>query len=271
MPLVGTICCQTGEPASFDQCKQLSRQGVCEHPLPLLSAMAGESVRREGIDISASTLSSCPRQHVLKQRNDYYEDPDDYYARWIGSFSHHAIEHGGPWDGVVQEVRMSRHIDVGYERFFLSGMPDWYDRTHMHLDDYKFVGWPPKELRPEHEGQVNVYAWILGAFNLPVTSGRVIYLHQRVRGTGKRKTMLPVPIWNQDHTEGYIQDKLAPHAAYRKDGNLSKLKVGPGEEWKGQFCPFRHECNAGRCCVDAPVIENTASLGDGEPGWRVGD
>jgi hypothetical protein len=272
LPLVGTICCQDGQPASFDHCKQMSRVGMCDHPLPLLAAMAGESKRRDGLDISSSTLSSCPRQHVLKQRNDYYEDPDDYYARWMGSFSHHAIEHGGPWEGIIQEERMARVITVSGLEFIVSGMPDWYDTTTKHIDDYKFVGWKPKELRPEHEGQVNVYAWILDSYGYEVETARIIYLHQKARDTGKRRTLIDVPVWSDERTEDYIREKLLPHATYRLNGNLSQLRVEVGGEWKGQFCPFRNDCNPGQCCVkqDAPGSENTASLGDGEPGWAVG-
>ena len=271
MPLIGTICCQTGQPASFDHCRQAARVGMCEHPLPLLAAMAGESERREGIDISASTLSSCPRQHVLKSRNDYYEDPDDYYPRWMGAFSHFAIEHGGPWDGVVQETRMERPVNVGGQEFIVSGMPDWYDEKTRHIDDYKFVGWKPKELRPEHEAQVNVYAWILGYNGHPVESGRIIYLHQKARDTGKRRTMIDVPIWSDAATEAYVMGKLVPHARYRMDGNIAQLRVSAEDEWKGQFCPFRNECNPGRCCVTqhAPTTHVEAPVSDAEPGWAT--
>lgn len=267
--LVGTICCQDGQPHRFSHCQELSRLGVCEHPLPLLTAMADESTRREGIDISSSTLSACPRQHILKQRNDYYEDPDDYYPRWMGAFSHFAIEHGGPWENIIQETRMSRGIMVNGHHFDISGMPDWYDKDQAHIDDYKFVGWKPKELRPEHEAQVNVYAWILEGNGFPVVSGRIIYLHQKARDTGKRRTMIDVPMWNTENIEAYIATRLVPHARYRTTNSIGGIKVEPGEEWKGQFCPFRHACNPGVCCVkqDAPVSPIEAPVGDVDPGW----
>lgn len=268
MPLVGTICCQDGKPKSFSHCMEQARGCSCEHPLPLLSAMADESTRREGIDISSSTLSSCPRQHVLKQRNDYYEDPDDYYARWMGSFSHHAIEHGGPWQGVIQETRMSRPLWIDGHRYDISGMPDWYDQTKQHIDDYKFVGWKPKELRPEHAAQVNVYAWILEGNGYPVETGRIIYLHQKARDTGKRKTIIDVPMWDEPKTQSYIHARLLPYEEYRNTGNMARMRVDPGDEWKGDFCPFRHTCNPGRCCVYKPPVDHIeAPVGDVDPGW----
>lgn len=198
MPLVGTICCQDGTPKSFDQCIGNCREGGCEHPLPILMSMSKESDRRQDVGYSASTLSQCPRQFVLGSRNDYYENPDDYYARWMGTLGHLAVESSGPYDGVVQEVRYSHTIQVDGVEMELSGQPDWYDSNAGGLDDYKYTGYPPKEPREEHKAQLNVYAWLLENNGLPVETARVIYLHPKSRQTGKRQTTYHVPLWTHD-------------------------------------------------------------------------
>lgn len=250
MPLVGTICCQDGKPKSFDQCIGSCREGACEHPLPILVSMSKESSRRQDVAYSSSTLSQCPRQFVLMQRNDYHENPDDYYARWMGTLGHLAVESSGPYIGVSQEVRYHFPVSVDGLDFELSGQPDWYDTSLHQVDDYKYTGYPPNAPREEHEAQLNVYAWLLENNGLPVETARVIYLHPKSRSTGKRQTTYHVPLWSTDAVERYIVDKLRPHAGYALDGNLIKLSLDPVKDaWKSQFCAFRHQCNPGQCCL----------------------
>ena len=250
MPLVGTICCQDGKPKSFDQCIGTCRAGGCEHPLPILMSMSRETEKRAGVGYSSSTLSQCPRQFVLMARNDFYEDPNDHYAKWMGTLGHLAVEASGPYEGITQEVRYLSTISVDGVDFELSGQPDWYDEERGILDDYKYTGYPPNGPREEHEAQLNVYAWLLENNGLPVETARVIYLHPKSRSTGKRQATYFVPLWTTEAVERYIVEKLRPHAQYQRDGNLVKLGLDPIKDaWKAQFCPFRHPRNPGRCCL----------------------
>jgi hypothetical protein len=206
--------------------------------------MQNNAERRAGIGISSSVLALCPRQHVLQERNDYYEDPEKYYQRWRGSFGHYAIEMGGPYPGVVQEVRFYRTMEVDGVSFTISGQPDWIDTTRRRLEDHKFVGWPPKELKPDHEAQVNVYKWLIEDQGYEVDSAAVNYLHT------KGYIQFEVPLWTTPAVEGYIRRKLVPHARYIKTGNLSLLKIEDEQDkWKGQYCPFQLDGNPGRCCM----------------------
>lgn len=248
MPLVGTICCQDGKPNPFDHCKKECRAGRCQHPLPILVAMDKERTGREGVGFSSSTLSQCPRQFVLGHRNDYYENPDDYYPRWMGTLGHLAVESSGPYEGVVQEVRYSHTINVDGTTVELSGQPDWYDRDARRVDDYKYTGYPLSSPRDEHEAQLNVYAWLLENNGLEVETARVIYLHPKSRTTGKRQTTFNIPLWSTEAVERYIVGKLSPHVQYQKDNNIVRLTLPVEDAWKAQFCPFRHGCNPGRCC-----------------------
>ncbi len=223
---------------------------MCEHPVPILVSMSKESKKREGIGYSSSTLTQCPRQYILMQRNNYHERPDDYYARWMGTLGHLAVESSGPYRGVIQEARYHSSIFVNEEEVYISGQPDWYDTETHQLDDYKYTGYPPNSPRDEHEGQVNVYAWLLEKNHLPVHSARVIYLHPKHRQSGKRQTTYHIPLWTNGAVEKYITSRLLPLVMYDNDNNVAKLKIGLGDEWKAQFCPFRHKCNPGRCCSE---------------------
>lgn len=259
--LVGTICCQDGQPKPFDDCINECRGGRCEHPLPILMSMSRETEKRADVEYSSSTLSQCPRQFILARRNDYYENPDDYYARWMGTLGHLAVESSGPYEGVTQEVRYSHTIKVDGVDFELSGQPDWFHAESGVLDDYKYTGYPPREPREEHEAQLNVYAWLLENNGLPVETARVIYLHPKSRSTGKRQTTYNVPLWSEDAVERYIVERLRPHAQYQRDGNLIKLGLDPVRDgWKAAFCPFRHPCNPGRCCLSNPEPKRVGLL-----------
>lgn len=278
--LAGPICCQTAKPEGFDNCIARCQEGGCNHPLPLLTAMKNNAKRRRGIGISSSVLGMCPRQHVLQERNDYYEDPNSFYQRWRGSFGHYAIEMGGPYPGVVQELRFYREVEVDGVNFEVSGQPDWIDIPRRHLDDHKFVGWPPSEVKPDHEAQINVYKWIIeggytgreihtGGFTPPrifkdrpgdgdnpllpgftIQTAGINYLHTR------GYVHFDVPLWTTEAVERYVRRRLAPHAAYIKTGNLALLKIeDEADKWKAKYCPFRNPLNPGRCCMESEVAE----------------
>jgi hypothetical protein len=268
MPLVGTICCQTGQPTSFEICEENCRQGVCQHPLPMIVNMRKNSEKREGIGVSASTLGGCPRQYLLGRDKDYYEDPEDYYARWFGSFAHYAIEMEGPYPGVIQEVRFYRHITTNFGRteVEISGQPDWIDTTTQQswiVADHKMTGRKPTEPMQEHIQQLNVYRWLIeggwGATKNPekfgldshvILDGKVGRLELRYYHPGKvRHTEFQVPIWSDELVEDYIRRALVPLL----HNNPNDVGVyGKNNEWRYNYCPWRHPCNNGTCCM-API------------------
>lgn len=262
MPLVGTICCQDGQPHSFDHCMCEARAGRCDHPAPVIGAMQNHAGSRKDAGISVSTLLGCPRQHYLAEAYDYHEDPERYYARWLGSVNHHAVHMGGPYEGVEQETRYYKAIDMGDSEVVVSGMPDWIDRDHGGVDDFKFVAYPPKQPYPSHETQVNFYGWIIPEFELH--RGRIHYFHGPAGPTKRRHTTLEVAIWTDAAIERWVRRRLVPHAAYsaavRADGEppiqpgpppaklsgpILRLKADEDYAWAGS-CPFRGQ----GCCQD---------------------
>lgn len=220
--------------------------------------MSENSESRSGITISPSTLSTCPRWQILSERNDYYESPADYYRRWLGSGTHAAISMSGPFDGITQEQRFYRDISIEGANYTVSGQPDWYDIRSKHLEDFKRVSYIPRLVRPDHEAQASIYAWLLEGNGFPVESASVRYLGN----TGEQ--VYPVALWSHEAVERYITDKYLPVAKYHQHGNLALLRVHKADEWKAAYCPFASDHNPGRCCMDnASVDENLAPSCDG--------
>lgn len=268
MPLAGTICCQTGQPTPFEVCEKNCQQGVCTHALPLLVNMRKNSQRREGIGVSSSVLGGCPRQYILGRTTDYYEDPEDYYARWFGSFGHHAIEMDGPYPGIIQEVRFYRSITVNGEEVEISGQPDWIDLDNATIADHKITGRKPTEARQEHIQQLNVYKWLVeGGEGRGVGTWPDVrhYLNWKVRklelryylAVGKeRHVEFDVPLWEDHLIEDYIRRALAPIIHAEKTGDPMSVGVmGKMHEWRANYCAFRHECNGSSCCMLPPVTQ----------------
>lgn len=269
MPLVGYICCRDGKTREFSECIKANREGLCQHSLSLLSAMKMNAERRAGIGISSSVLNMCPRQHILSERNDYYEAPQDFYNRWRGSFGHYAIEMGGPYPGIVQEVRFYRTIDVDGTPFTISGQPDWVDVDKRHISDAKFVGRAPKQPYQDHENQVNVYAWLLEGGEVwgdctvdglyrrggnehcnPLPEGWEAQTASVNYMDAKGEHIHPLSIWTDEARERFIRERLRPHKIYKETGNLAQIGVrGTEESWKSKFCPFMRDENPGKCCM----------------------
>jgi hypothetical protein len=224
--------------------------------------MRKNTERRNGVGLSASTLSSCPRQVILQARHDYYEDPSDYYARWQGTFGHYAVEMDGPYPGVVQEVRFYRTVNIAGMGIEISGQPDWIDIPNRTIEDHKFTQYAPKDPRDSHVQQVNVYRWLVEGGhtrevenpipdNYRATTLKIHYYHGPSQGSKSRHTCHEIPVWPDMVVEAYIRSKLEPYATYKASGSLAAvgLQNQPDMAWMKDYCVFRHACNVGQCCL----------------------
>lgn len=274
MPLAGYMCCRDGKPHDFDDCLAANREGLCQHSLSLLSAMQLNARRRAGIGISSSVLNVCPRQYILSQEHDYYESPADFYNRWRGSFGHYAIEMGGPYTGIVQEVRFYRTISVEGVPFTISGQPDWVDIGRQHISDAKFVARAPNAPYQDHENQINVYAWLLeGGYTM--YGGRQLHISSKVGWDyslpddweaqtadvnymdAKGEHIYPVILWTEEARERFITQRLTPYKQYSETGSLAVIGTrGKENKWKGKFCPFMRDENPGTCCMVDQDFQN---------------
>ena len=234
MPLAGFICCQTGEPSGCGSCLAMARSGECAYPLPLLSTMAAHKESRNGLGISSTDVSGCPRQYVLKNRFDFYESPEDYCARFRGSGLHSQMESAGPYHGVLQE-----------ERFFgtisgvpISGMPDWVDITNKEILDWKTCSAIPREAYDSHILQLNIYAELLHQSNIEVDKGAVWYFDGR---KFRRRT---IPIWQGRERTERLETAVHPFLqTLRSDSEIPDRIPEYPNHFLCKYCPVKDHCD----------------------------
>lgn len=256
MPLSGTICCQDGRATDFTTCFERCRGKTCVFPLPLIDAMRGNEGKRNGTGLSATTILQCPVQTILKADVDYFESPADYHARWRGTGVHAMAEVGGPYDGVVQERRIRKTVDVLGEPIEITGQPDWYDERFKHLDDWKSSKKCPAAPYDDHVAQVNIYAWLIdgGVWDTGELSSGYVESASIVYIDPDRSVIRPVELWTTEATEALIIRLVEPIVRYRKDGTIPVgILPGAKDSWKRKFCPFK---GTGRCCADRETMDH---------------
>lgn len=252
MPLVGTICCRTGEPSRFDSCVNCAKYGVpepCQHPFPLITAMRDNKSSRQAAEgtLSATTLLDCTRFHLLSQDYEYYESPESFEARFKGTLVHAGLEKMvDEEDDVINEVRFFKELKSdlpnGYT-WIISGTPDVvlpefqvyinYETRTGRIIDGKSAG--RRSLHPDmvaddnHIRQVNIYRWLLkgGWYEEPIYDSATGMVASRrevdidinsaviwyIGDKGLQE--VEVPCWPIDVVEGMIKQLVAPLEDYQ--------------------------------------------------------
>lgn len=251
MPLSGTRCCQTGEPAEFGYCIGCATTGApapCKYPFFLLEAMRSNEDSRRDAGISASTLGACPRFTILARDHDYVESPRDYLPRFTGTVIHGGIEQFTSIPGVIAERRYFRTTHVDNEPITLSGkmdivLPNW--RGHGKIIDMKTGGrrqlTPTMEPYDSHTEQVNVYRWILASPDdedgIPIEEASIIYIKD---GATQE---VPVELWPLEVTEAFVRQKVEELVVPDLPPILPDQPNGD-RHWKCQRCPLRVICDS---------------------------
>lgn len=177
MPLSGVICCRTGEPSRFDSCVNCAKYGSpepCKHPFPVITAMRDNKSARESSlgTISTTELLGCHRFQTLAEGHDYYEDPEDFKARFKGTLVHAGLDAiTDPEEDAINEVRFFKDIDIDGTTYTISGTPDVILPEFRSGDgkgriiDGKSAGrrklHQDMEASDDHVRQVNIYRWLL--------------------------------------------------------------------------------------------------------------
>lgn len=272
MPLVGPICCQDGLPSTFERCKECARGFECQYPLAILAYMERNERKREGISYSATSIIGCARRQILQRQHDFYEHPKDSIARFIGDavheFTAHQLHGEVDYEGERRLFKVFKLTvpgeDATYD-FTISGKPDqeWNKITVLDLKTSSRI---PKAPYPEHEAQVNVYAWLLSGGEDPVagsgldfpykiwrkiSKGYITYISKSDNDT---KTF-EVPIWPKEKREDFIARKLSKYLPWIKHGELPEVlpakisyrKVSKlpyiTRDWHCDYCPVRAICD----------------------------
>ena len=153
--LVGLLCEVTEEPVTFDECLACAKRGApgCSMVPAVIQDIAdsirdpeyaNNLARKAGADIgfSVTELVGCPRQHVLKQQNPYWEKPSSMYRMTFGSGYHAALAKHS--NGICEQTLTWKFTFLG-KTVLLVGTPDFIVPTPQgwHITDYKVTANPP--------------------------------------------------------------------------------------------------------------------------------
>jgi len=205
---------------------------------------------RDGLSFSATEIIGCPRRAILARQHDYYEYPEEFWARFLGTLGHFMMEYfAEDGDHIIRERRIIKEYVVDGKTIALTGKPDKIDLVRQMIFDYKFVDQVPAKARDHHIQQLNIYIDLLDGgqdietgetVNIPITSGGIVYCGRKL--ARKRS----VPVWTKEERLAFITDRLRPFARYEEDGTLPGILVNVLGDRASEcnYCPLRAVCDA---------------------------
>lgn len=241
MPVIGIRCMADGEFKSFQECLDAHENYTCHcNALPFAIKLIRDNAKgRENAGISASTLTSCPRENILAKKYDYYQNIEDGWIMGEGTLTHAMIEADEEPDFIVKEKRIYRYIDHMGQKVRISGQMDRVDTKHKRLIDYKRKETVPNAPDVSHEFQFNIYVWLLAdgfditndePFALPIEAGGMHYISRKKTNPFKK---IAYPIWSKAKVEREIRKRLTPLLEYEKTGILPECNPyqSYGKNW----------------------------------------
>lgn len=237
MSLSGIKCCTTGKDEPFEYCLSCSLRGnphKCKWPFALIAYMASKDASREGAGRSATQLTGCSRQVLLRDLYEFTEEPGDMWARFRGELGHEMV--GRYADKVpdgLMEVRIRKTYEVDGVPIELSGKPDWVVPVgpdgQVDITDFKSTIRKVssiKQVKKEHIEQVNIYANLLAGGTRDDTDEEVWFEPVSARVTyfdmESAKT-IEVDVWHPDDTRALVVDRLRPYLLHQQTGILPDL------------------------------------------------
>lgn len=187
-------------------------------PQPIVDAVKNDSYYDGGANISITGLLRPPRIRVLENSNkaELTEDASDRIWALLGQVIHGILERAST-TGTAE-----RRLFISVAGWKVSGSMDRYvDGT---LQDYKFVT-AYKLIRgvpEEYEQQLNCYAELLRQHKEPINKLELVCILRDWSKTEAAKDfsypqqqimIVPVPLWSQDKTINFIEERVATHQA----------------------------------------------------------
>lgn len=222
------------------------------YPFPILKAM----VQRDQHDsFTPSKFQNCDRSLWLKINRDYAVDPANGWARLRGTMIHSILEESAPPNSLV-EASLTRPLKVDGEWKLITGRTDLIVPADGLVADYKttkkiYTKFLPK---PEHIGQLKLYAWLAQAHGLTLDKGEIIYIEPTSGNTYRCRVML------KPADEAWIEFRVRQlRDVYR--GELPPI-VALEEQWRCDYCDVRQECE------DQALMDGTP-VPQGKPKVRV--
>jgi hypothetical protein len=130
--------------------------------------------------LSATAMSSCPRNLKLTRTRDYYSEPPRLYYAVRGALIHGFLE--GDIPDVTTEKRIYKYVTTGANApWLMSGRVDYYDHKSQTIEDYKTMSDKgtymlfKEGIKAEHIWQLNIYRWLMHGGHLGAPDGPQIF------------------------------------------------------------------------------------------------
>jgi hypothetical protein len=207
---------------------------------------------RAPLNFSPSTAMACIRQRMLREVEPYYLDPDNQWSMTRGSAVHLYLDEGikGMSETSLGTTLRFANQETGeIHEVHMSGTMDYYDRKRKRIIDYKttrtfFVpssggGRVSKSYpTPEHELQVNLYAFLCRENNMEVDTAFIWYLSQ---ADGRK--MVPVELWSAEEARETAHNLASFLIEPRTTGALPPaFQPGDAQFWQCNYCPVAERC-----------------------------
>jgi len=175
--------------------------------------------------ISVTGMIQPPRIRQLTKRHaaELIEDVSDLIWRVMGSIGHRIIERGAPAN-TFSEERLSTELH-GWR---ITGQVDLM-RQHgdtYTIEDFKFRSvWAAKDLKPEDEKQLNLYAILALHNSFKVTQLRIISVLRdwsKLRATREPDypqagvAVREIPLWSPEEQEAFLGERVRAHQRAEK-------------------------------------------------------
>jgi len=192
-------------------------------PAPFVSAVINDKYDYAAAgDLSATGAILPPRIRELTRRhnNELTEDVSDRVWMLIGDIGHTILERSGA-DNVIQEERLSTEL----HGWTVTGKVDLIAEHAgaYSIQDWKFTSvWAVKDMKPEWEQQLNIYAALAAANGFHISKLQIVAILRdwsKLRAAREKDypqvgvVVRDVPLWLPGKQAGYLSERVLLHQA----------------------------------------------------------
>lgn len=146
-------------------------------PTPFLRAIQNDEYSKGDSQFSVTQLIGPPKRTWLATKMKRIETPYSSFSALLGTAIHTVLEKNVmPENGEVAEQRMFYNFSLGEETIRISGQIDFYENNTVF--DYKFIGGPQAEMKPDHHKQVQINGLLSKYNGFSVNHVAIVYLQR---------------------------------------------------------------------------------------------
>lgn len=244
------------ETFTYEQADQIARETGFFFDYPPAALRAFKRDRIDGDWLSPSGAGGCPRQRILLQTEDFYQDLVGGWAPGVGTAVHDWLHAAvSKSSGVITEALLKTTLHVPLRDgtivpFDLQGTADYYDPETGRGYDYKTISefdyWHngrrervDKEIpKASHILQAQLYKFLMSRNGLDVKEYYLWYA--KLHSDGQRKPIM-VDLWDDEEIEQIACEIAEPLAWYVKSGELPQNKFD-SKNYLCKYCPVKDAC-----------------------------